>query len=154
MTCHSKLHPLLRWQTRRRSDSKGKASFLERVNAWKQLNIHRLRERDGENLRLELQSIAIGDRYAMVSMPHKVFVELGMQIREASPFPVTAVVTLAQDIDFYVPTRKVFEEGSYEVTTSSFQPGGEELIVEAAVELLRDVAGQSLDSPSRSGCPS
>ena len=46
---------------------------------------------------------------------------------------------LANDIDFYVPTRKAFGEGSYEVTTSSYQPGGGELLVEGAVKLLDEL---------------
>ncbi|MFN3192384.1 MAG: hypothetical protein ACE361_17870 [Aureliella sp.] len=118
---------------------KGEASFLERVAAWKQLNTERLRERDGDHLQVELQAITIGDSYAIVSLPHEVFVEIGMQIRDGSPFKTTAVISLAQDLDFYVPTRKAFAEGSYEVTTSSIQPGGGEAMAEAAVQLLQSL---------------
>ncbi|MEM8734079.1 MAG: hypothetical protein AAGG44_07650 [Planctomycetota bacterium] len=118
---------------------KGQASFLERVAAWKQLNTERLRERDGDHLQVELQALTIGDSYAIVSLPHEVFVEIGMQIRDGSPFPITAVISLAQDLDFYVPTRKAFAEGSYEVTTSSIKPGGGEAMAEAAVQLLQSL---------------
>ncbi|MEM9587015.1 MAG: hypothetical protein AAGA03_07005 [Planctomycetota bacterium] len=119
---------------------RGEKSFLEKVAAWKQMNTDRLRRRDGERLQVELQCITIGDQFAIVSLPHEVFVELGMMIRSGSPYPVTAVISLAQDLDFYVPTRKAFAEGSYEVTTSSIQPGGGEQIADAAIELLRSVA--------------
>lgn len=121
---------------------KGAHAFLERVDAWKQINTRTLRERDGDQLQVEIQAIALGDQFAILSMPHEVFVELGMRIRDQSPFPITCVVTLAQDIDFYVPTRKAFAEGSYEVTTSSIQPGGGETITEGAIELLRRVSRQ------------
>lgn len=120
----------------------GERTFLERVAAWKVMNTHRLRQRDGENLQVELQSLAVGDQFAILSMPHEVFVELGMMIRDGSPFPVTAVISLAQDLDFYVPTKKAFVEGSYEVTTSSIQPGGGEQIANAAIDLLKDTANR------------
>jgi len=65
-----------------------------------------------------------------------VFVELGLAIKKASPFPVTMVVELAHDTPDYVPTRKAFGEGSYEVLNSRVQPGGGEMAVEAALRLL------------------
>lgn len=117
----------------------GEKTFLERVDAWQAMNTARLRERDGEKLQAELQALAIGSEFAILSMPHEVFVELGMMVRDGSPFPTTAVITLAQDLDFYVPTKKAFAEGSYEVTTSSIQPGGGEQMADAAVELLKSL---------------
>ena len=36
----------------------------------------------------------------------------------------------------YVPNRKAFPEGSYEVNSARFKPGGGELLSEAAIELL------------------
>ena len=58
--------------------------------------------------------------------------ELGLEIKRRSPYRQTLVFSLANDIDFYVPTRKAFAEGSYEVTTSSYQPGGGELLVDGS----------------------
>lgn len=49
------------------------------------------------------------------------------------------VVTLANDVDFYVPTRKAFAEGSNEVCISPMKLGGGELVVDAAVPLLREL---------------
>ncbi|HLF93200.1 MAG TPA: hypothetical protein VJB14_07055 [Planctomycetota bacterium] len=42
-------------------------------------------------------------------------------------------------MDFYVPTRKAFAEGGYEVTTSPYKPGGGELLVDGAVKLLESL---------------
>ena len=36
-----------------------------------------------------------------------------------------------------IPTRKACAEGSYEVTNSMLQPGSGEMLVEAAIQLLR-----------------
>jgi hypothetical protein len=48
-------------------------------------------------------------------------------------------MTLAQDVDFYVPTERAFAEGGYEVLTSPLKPGIGEQFVEAAVKLLTEL---------------
>jgi hypothetical protein len=70
---------------------------------------------------------------------HEVFVEIGMSIKAASPFRRTMVVSLANDLDFYIPTRRAFEEGNYEPTTCPLEPGCGELLVAAAVKLLHEL---------------
>jgi hypothetical protein len=47
----------------------------------------------------------------------------------------------------YVPTRAAYASGSYEVTNSALQPGSGEMLVEAAIRLLREVA--SANHPAR-----
>lgn len=64
--------------------------------------------------------------------------ELGLEIKRRSSYRQTLVLSLTNDIDFYVPTRKAFAEGSYEVTTSSYQPGGK-LLVDGAVRRLAEL---------------
>ncbi len=118
--------------------------FLVSVEAYRILWNRKLRERDGAAADEEIQAFRLSDDAAIVTLPHEVFVELGMAIRKRSPFRTTLVVSLANDVDFYVPTRKAFAEGSYEVTTSPYQPGGGELLVEGAVKLL-----ESLRPPGR-----
>ena len=73
---------------------------------------------------------------ALVTLPHEVFVELGMAIKSGSPFRTTIVFSLANDLDFYIPTRRAFEEGHYEPTTCPLEPGCGERLVEAALGLL------------------
>jgi neutral ceramidase len=43
----------------------------------------------------------------------------------------------------YVPHRAAYAGGSYEVTNSTLQPGGGEMLVEAAIKLLRQAATQN-----------
>lgn len=113
--------------------------FMTLVDAFRTLWIRRVRERDGAAAREEIQAFRLADDVAVVTLPHEVFVELGLAIRARSPFRVTLVVSLANDIDFYVPTRKAFAEGSYEVSTSPYLPGGGELLVEQATRLLESL---------------
>ena len=90
-------------------------------------------------LPLEVQAFRLSDDVALVSLPGEVFVELGLAIKKASPFPVTLVVELAQDCPDYVPTRKAFAEGSYETICSWVEPGGGEKLVETASRLLQEL---------------
>jgi neutral ceramidase len=48
-------------------------------------------------------------------------------------------MSICNDRPSYVPTQKAFTEGSYEVTNARVKPGAGEMLVEAAVKLLKDV---------------
>ncbi len=89
---------------------------------------------------LEVQAFRLSPNVAIVTLPGEVFVELGLAIKKASPFRTTLVVELANDIPSYIPTRKAFGEGSYEIVNSRVAPGGGELMVEAAIGLLKRLA--------------
>jgi hypothetical protein len=110
--------------------------FLTAVDAWRVHYNQAFRQRFGDALPMEVQGFALGSDLAIVTLPHEVFVEIGMAIRERSPYTSTVVASLANDMDFYVPTRRAFAEGSYEVTTCPLEPGCGEALVEGAVGLL------------------
>jgi neutral ceramidase len=117
-------------------------AFLVQVDAWKLLNTRRLRQRDGDDLSEEVLAVRVDDDSAVVTLPHEVFVELGTAVKRGSPFRRTFVITMANDLDFYVPTRRAFAEGSYEVVTSSVKPGGGERLVKGALRLLGQLKGR------------
>ena len=58
---------------------------------------------------------------------------------EGLPFRNTLVIELCNNDISYVPTKKAFSEGSYEVVNSRVQSGGGERLVEAAVKLLNEL---------------
>ena len=82
-----------------------------------------------------VQALRVGD-LALVGVPGEFFCELGLAIKQRSPFPQTMVLELANDCVGYIPTRRAFEEGAYEPESSPYAPGFGEQIVEAAVDLL------------------
>jgi hypothetical protein len=110
--------------------------FLERVETYK---IAALQLLGGTVLPAEVQVFRLSDDVAIVGLPGEVFVELGLAIKEASPFETTIVVELANDAPGYVPTRKAFAEGSYEVVNSRVASGGGERLVERAIELFEQL---------------
>lgn len=135
--------------------------FYDHVTAYKRLIIDRLQHNPpvinsdnlvtwglthtwagiGDVLPVEVHAICIGDDVAIVCLPGEVFVDLGLAIKRASPFRTTMVLELANAKEtIYIPTRAAFAQGSYEVTNAATQPGSGEMLVEAAIELLRDAA--------------
>jgi hypothetical protein len=74
-----------------------------------------------------------------VTLPAEIFVELGLAIKAASPFETTLVIELANDSLGYIPTKKAFAEGSYEIVNSRVEAGSGERLVEAAISLLKEL---------------
>jgi hypothetical protein len=95
----------------------------------------------GETLPVEVNVITIGHDVAIVTLPGEVFVELGLAIKQGSPFRTTLVIELSNCVEtVYIPNRAAYAGGSYEVTNSAVQPGSGEMLVEAALSLLREAA--------------
>ena len=115
------------------------APFLTIVDAWRKIFRHEYWQKHGGKLPQEIQAMRLDRDTAIVTLPHEVFVELGMAIKAASPFRTTIVVSLANDLDFYIPTRRAFEEGHYEPTTCPLEPGCGQLLAQAAIKLLNDL---------------
>lgn len=143
-----------------RSKKGEKLPFLDEVKAYKLLLLDHLRNgpRDpevgklvqwgmsaslhtvGDRLPLEVQAIRLDADTAIVALPGEVFVELGLAIKQGSPFRNTFVVELANVVEtIYIPTRRAYPGGSYEVTNSVLKPGGGELLVDEALRLLREL---------------
>jgi len=111
-------------------------SFIEQVEAYK---ILALEMRNSETIGLEVQVVRLSHEVAVVGLPGEVFVDLGLAIKRASPFATTLVIELCQDAPGYIPTRKAFAEGSYETVNSRIAPGGGEMMVKAAMRLLKEL---------------
>ena len=110
--------------------------FLDKVEAFKVLDVA---AREGKPWELEVQVIALGQQVAIVGLPGEIFVELGLAIKKASPFPVTVIAELANGSIGYIPNRSAYAERNYEVVSARCAEGGGELLVESAVKLLRQL---------------
>jgi hypothetical protein len=112
-----------------------KTDFFAKVIATKNLD---LAER-GSPYPMEVQVFRLNADNAIVCLPGEIFVELGLAIKKSSPFKNTVVISICNDRPSYVPTRKAFTEGSYEITNSRVSPGTGEMLVDAAVKLLKEL---------------
>jgi neutral ceramidase len=109
------------------------ANFMKQVRSYRVLDVA---GREGRPHRVEVQAISLGRDVAWVTLPGEVFVELGLAIKQRSPFPHTYVVTMANENIGYIPDRRSYAEGNYEPESARCAPGSGEKLVETAIQLL------------------
>ena len=112
--------------------------FLAGVRARKIIKLAALHEKSSV-WNLEVQVIRLSEQTAIVTLPGELFVELGLLIKEQSPFEHTFVIEMANENLLYVPTAKAFGEGSYETVNSFLAPSGGEILTKTAVNLLNKI---------------
>jgi hypothetical protein len=101
----------------------------------------------------EIQAIQVGPAL-MVSAPGEMFVELGLQIRAGSRFPVTCPVELANGSVGYIPTEEALGKGGggYETRLTSYsnaEPKAGTRMVEAALRLAKQFTPGLVPSPAK-----
>lgn len=86
----------------------------------------------------EVMVITLGQELAFVGMPGEIFVELGLAVKQNSPYPVTFLNELANGSIGYVPNRKALSEGGYGASpgTTRCAPGVGEALVDSAIRQL------------------
>ncbi len=122
------------------------AKFLELVKAFKVLDVA---ARAGKPWEVEVQVVALGKDLAWVSLPGEIFVELGLNIKAASPFRQTQIVELANGAIGYIPNRPAYAEGNYEVVSARCAEGSGEMLVTAAVRMLEELYQEAGGEGSR-----
>jgi len=82
--------------------------------------------------------VSIGD-ICFAVVPYEMFDSNGMELKKASPFNMTFVVTCANGAFGYVPDVKAFEYGGYEVKLCSMAKGSGELLANEYVNMLKEL---------------
>ncbi len=132
--------------TRMTGEPSKRPPFMELVQAFKVLDVA---ERNGKPHEVEVQVIALGKEVAWVSLPGEVFTELGLAIKQDSPFPNTVIAELANGLLGYIPSRRAYAQGNYEVVSARCAEGSGERLVDAAVKILKDLHAESAAIPRR-----
>lgn len=91
-------------------------------------------------LEAEVQVVAVGKDLAIVALPGEIFVELGLALKKASPFKYTYIAELSNGSIGYVPNREAYPQGLYEVLSARGAPGSGEMLVQAALKMLSELA--------------
>jgi len=115
-----------------------KKLFLNTVRARRILNVDKL-SKQGSTLSLDIQAFRLSNNTAIVTLPGEMFVEQGLTIKNLSPFDNTMVVELANVGCGYVPNRKAYLQEGYEIEQARLAPGGAEIMVQALVDMLREL---------------
>ncbi len=87
-----------------------------------------------------IQAIRIGDQ-AILSMPFEVLVEIGLDLKEKSPFKHTFIIEIANGSYGYLPPPNQHELGGYEtwLGTSRFVPESSVILVKNLLEMLEEL---------------
>ena len=90
----------------------------------------------------KLQAVRIGE-FGIATGPCETFGSTGLAIKQASPFPLTIIIELANGCNGYLPPPDQFDLGGYttwRARTSYLEIGAEPMIGAKVVFLLRLVA--------------
>jgi len=115
---------------------------IERMYAQGMLDFADLRAK-ADSEEEEIAGFRLGDA-AFVGFPGEPFVEIGLEVREQSPFAVTTVFELMGDIAGYIPMPECFERGGYEPRThvyNRFAPDAAGIFAERVLEVLARLRG-------------
>jgi hypothetical protein len=106
--------------------------FRDLLEAWK-------RPTDPTPVSVEVQVLRIGD-VALVAMPGEPFAEIGVALKEASPFAFTMFCGYASGMGGdYLPVRPEYPFGGYEVERTPYGLGAAEKLIDEAKGLYEEV---------------
>lgn len=112
------------------------SNYRERTLAKEALLVHEMRDTKVE---FEIQATQIGESVAIVAIPAEVFVEIGLEIKQKSPFEYTIISELSNGWVGYLPTERAFSHGGYETRvarSSKLFESADKVVIEASLELL------------------
>lgn len=101
----------------------------------------RAAERKEDTVTVKLQAIRIG-KLAVCGIPFETLVEIGLELKSASPFPQTMVIGLANGRYGYLPTPEQHRLGGYEtwLGTNYVQKDASVLIEKELKEMLTELS--------------
>ena len=98
----------------------------------------KLNSRANQRIEISQTCFAMGD-CAFISFPGELFTEIGMHIKQESPFKNTFIIGLANGEIGYVPTLRAVGEGGYAVETREVDARAEEIVVSRSLALLEEL---------------
>jgi hypothetical protein len=117
-----------------RGTSNPRPLFMEMVEAFRVLDVEAREHRPFE---VEVQVITLGKEVAWVSLPGEIFSQLGLAIKQGSPFRCVHVAELSNGSIGYIPNEPAYAQGNYEVVSAQCAAGSGERLVAAALEQLQ-----------------
>ncbi len=85
-----------------------------------------------------LSALRLGE-IALAGLPGECFAEIGRRIEDGYDGKHIMVCCLTNGGDSYFPTSSAYDEGGYESKTSRLKKGGDDIIVNGMLELLREI---------------
>lgn len=96
-------------------------------------------EKQKSTIPVNITVAKVGDDIAFVGFSVEMLTEIGMAIKESSPYKYTFIITHANGDSGYLPPAYLYKEGGYEVTSSEFEIGSAEKVVKQTLTMLYDL---------------
>jgi hypothetical protein len=87
----------------------------------------------------ELQAFTIGNDIALICSPGEPFIEIGLAIKDASPFETTFFSGYSNVGGAYMPWADAYPKGGYEIEVTPFAPEAAQVLADAAIEMLQEM---------------
>ncbi|MBN1997272.1 neutral/alkaline non-lysosomal ceramidase N-terminal domain-containing protein [candidate division KSB1 bacterium] len=87
---------------------------------------------------INVSVVRMGD-IVLVGFGGELLCEIGMWIKQASPFKQTIIITHCNGSVGYLPPRHLYHESGYEVLTSPFASGAAEIVIKRTLEILNQL---------------
>jgi neutral ceramidase len=81
----------------------------------------------------------IGDDVAFISFNVEMLTQIGMAIKAGSPFKHTFIITHCNGSSGYLPPAELYKEGGYEINSTHFAIGSDEIVIKKALRMLYDL---------------
>ena len=110
-----------------------------RLRRFRSLLANRKKPVDRTPILLEVEVLRIG-AVAIVSMPGEPFAEIGVAVKEASPFAFTMFCGYSDGIGGgYMPTSREYDQGGYEVDRTPYERDANTKLIAEAIALFEQV---------------
>ena len=81
----------------------------------------------------------IGNDVAFIAFNVEMLTEIGMAIKAGSPFKHTFVITHCNGSSGYLAPAELYKEGGYEINSTHFAIGSDEIVIKKACRMLYDL---------------
>lgn len=81
----------------------------------------------------------IGNDVAFIAFNVEMLTEIGMAIKAGSPFKHTFIITHCNGSSGYLPLSALYKEGGYEINSTHFAIGADEIVIKKALRMLYDL---------------
>jgi neutral ceramidase len=92
-----------------------------------------------ETVPVTITAAHIGNDVAFIAFNVEMLTEIGMAIKSGSPFKYTFIITHCNGSRGYLPLSALYKEGGYEINSTHFAFGSDEIVIKKALRMLYDL---------------
>lgn len=92
-----------------------------------------------ETVPVTITAARIGNDVAFIGFNVEMLTEIGMAIKRGSPFKNTFIITHCNGSSGYLAPAELYKEGGYEINSTHFAIGSDDIVIRKALRMLYDL---------------